>query len=356
MRAGWIWERDASFVRASLGLALAPLGWIYGAAAGLHRGLYRSGLLRPRQLGAAVVSVGNLVVGGTGKTPLAAWVAAGLRDRGHRVVLASRGYGRRDRAAVRVVSDGERVSQSLDRAGDEPMLLAAQLPGVPVMVGRDRGLLGLRAQSAFGAEVLVLDDGFQHHRLRRDIEVVSFDGGAGFGNARCLPLGPLRESARALQAAHAVAVVDGPLSEVDEARLRARAPRALRIEARRQPVSLRALGADSDTAPEVLRGLELGMLAGIAHPAGFRRTLERLGARVIAERCFPDHHRYRARDLRGLSEQAPLWITTEKDAPKILPRFVTPSDLRVLRIRLVVEDALRVLDWLEARLAQRLSR
>ena len=353
LRADWIWGRDTSL---SLRAALAPLGWLYGAAAGLHRGLYRSGLLRARELGIGVVSVGNLVVGGTGKTPLAAWVAAGLRDRGHRVVLASRGYGRRDRAGVRVVSDGRHVKESLITAGDEPLLLAAQLPGVPVMVGRDRGLLGLRAQSAFGADVLVLDDGFQHHRLRRDVEVVSFDGGEGFGNARCLPLGPLREFPRALGAAHAVVVVDGPLREVDEARVRARVPQALRIEARRQPESLRALGSGEVEAPECLMGREVGVLAGIARPAGFRRTLEALGARVIAERYFPDHHRYRAADLRGLSEQASLWITTEKDAPKILPRFAVGSDLRVLRIRLVVEGEAGVLDWLESRLAQRESR
>lgn len=356
MRADWLWRRDEGPVRAALRGALSPLGWLYGGGAGLHRGLYRSGLLRARKLGVGVVSVGNLVVGGTGKTPLAGWVASGLRDRGLRVALASRGYARRDRERVRVVSDGRRVRETLSVAGDEPLLLAAQLPGVPVLVGRDRGLLGLRAQAAFGIDVLVLDDGFQHHRLQRDVEVVSFDGGQGFGNGHCLPLGPLREFPAALCAAHAVTVVDGPLPEADETRLRACAPDALRIEARRRPASLRALGGGAGEAPENLRDRDVGLLAGIANPSAFRRTLEALGARVVAERRFPDHHRYRASDLRGIVREAPLWVTTEKDASKLLPRFVKGSDVRVLSITLEVEDASRVLDWLEARIAQRARR
>ena len=356
MRADWIWRRGDGAARAALRGALSPLGWLYGSAAGLHRALYHSGLLRARKLGVGVVSVGNLVVGGTGKTPLAGWVAAGLRDRGLRVALASRGYARRDREGVRIVSDGLRVREALSVAGDEPLLLAAQLPGVPVLVGRDRGLLGLRSQAAFGIEVLVLDDGFQHHRLQRDVEVVSFDGGHGFGNGHCLPLGPLREFRSAMRAADAVAVVDGPLAEAEEAQLRGCAPDAFRIKAQRSPTSLRPLGGGESAEPDSLRDREVGLLSGIANPSAFRRTLEALGARVVAERRFPDHHRYRASDLHGIVGEAPLWVTTEKDASKLLPRFVEGSDVRVLGITLEVENASRVLDWLEARLAQRASR
>ena len=356
VRAEWLWQREPGVTQAVVGAVLSPLGWLYGGMAGFHRGLYRTGWLRARRLGLGVVSIGNLVVGGTGKTPLAAWVAAGLRDRGHRVVLASRGYGRRDRAALRVVSDGRRIAESLATAGDEPMLLAAQLPGVPVMVGRDRALLGLRAQTAFDADVLVLDDGFQHHRLQRDVEIVSFDGVSGFGNSRCLPLGPLREFPHALSVAHAVAVVDGPLREAEEEALRKRSPDALRIQAWRRPESLRTLDGGERQEPASLRGRAVGLLAGIARPSGFRRTLEALGAEVVAERHFPDHHRYRASDLSGLSNDALTWVTTEKDAAKILPRFAAGVDLRVLCIRVAVDAETRVLDWLESCLAQRDSR
>jgi tetraacyldisaccharide 4'-kinase len=117
---------------------------------------------------------------------------------------------------VEVVSDGRFVHGTRGHAGDEPMLLAAQAPGVPVLVGRDRGLVGLRAISAFGAEVIVLDDGFQHHRLHRDVDVLTFDGGLGLGNRRVLPRGPLRERSARSRARDAIGVVDGPLPERDE--------------------------------------------------------------------------------------------------------------------------------------------
>ena len=190
MRVPWLEEREESFARKLALAPLVPVSWLYGAAAGAHRRFARSGA---RRLSAHVVSVGNLVVGGTAKTPLAAWLAAGLRRRGRKVVLASRGYGGAGREPVQIVSDWRHVLSLASSAGDEPMLLAAQAPGVPVLVGRDRGLVGLRALAAFDADVLVLDDGFQHHRLHRDLDVLSFDGHLGFGNRAVLPRGPLRE-------------------------------------------------------------------------------------------------------------------------------------------------------------------
>ena len=124
-----------------------------------------------------VISVGNLGVGGTGKTPTAAWLAAGLQRRGYRVVLASRGYARKGREPILTVSDGRFLHATVEQAGDEPFVLAAHAPGVPVLVGSDRALVGQRALSAHGAEILVLDDGFQHHRLERDLDVIVCDGG-----------------------------------------------------------------------------------------------------------------------------------------------------------------------------------
>lgn len=349
MRAAWLEQRDESWQR-RLGLApLAPLGWLYGGVAALHRGLFAHGLRGRRRLASRVVSVGNLVVGGAGKTPLAAWIAAGLHGRGHKVVLASRGHRRQDAAPIRIVSDGRRIQPRQHTAGDEPVLLAAHAPGVPVLVGRDRGLVGLRALSAFDADVLVLDDGFQHHRLARDVDLVTFDGALGFGNGRVLPRGPLREPARALRGADAVAAVDGPLAADDESRVRALAPKAHRIQAARRPLSLRPLAGGPDQGLVRLAGLRVGMLAGTALPESFRRTLEGLGAEVVAERIFPDHHPYQASDLRGL-DAASVWITTEKDALKIVPWWVGVADLRVLRITLEVDHPGRTLDWLESQL------
>ena len=235
----WFAIRQESPARRAALLPLDALSLVYGAGARLHRELYARGWRRPARLSCRVVSVGNLVVGGSGKTPLAAWIAAELRRRGHRVVLASRGFGRRGREAVEVVSDGRHVLSTAERAGDEPLLLAAHAPGVPVLVGRDRAVVGLRAVSAFGCQVLVLDDGFQHHRLARDLDLVACDGGSGLGNGRLLPRGPLREPLSALARAHGIAVVDGPLPPEDEAAIASAAPSARRFRARRVPAAAR---------------------------------------------------------------------------------------------------------------------
>ena len=346
LRASWIQEREQRWPRRLALAPLLPLGWLVGGAASLHRALYERGLLQRRGLAAHVISVGNLVAGGAGKTPLAAWIAQGLAARGHRVVLASRGYGRSDRGAVRVVSDGRQLSPSLARLGDEPVLLAGQLPGVPVMVGRDRGLVGLRALAAHGAEVLVLDDGFQHHRLARDVDLVCFDGAFGLGSAAVMPRGPLREFPGVLRRADAIAVIDGPLRAPDRQRVTGLAPEARWLQATRHPVSVVPLGGGPALPLTALEGQRLGMLAGIGLPAAFRRSLEALGVGVVAERIFPDHHRYRARDLVGLARGARRWITTEKDALKILPRWAGEAEVLVLRSGLRVDAPEDVLDWL----------
>ncbi len=350
MQPRWLRERDESLARQ---LALAPLdvaSWCYASAAWLHRAAAERGLTRARRLAAHVVSVGNLVVGGTAKTPLAAWLAAQLRRRGRKVALASRGYGRPGGEPVEVVSDGRFVHGTAATAGDEPMLLAAQAPGVPVLVARDRGLAGLRAISAFGADVIVLDDGFQHHRLERDVDVLTFDGSLGLGNRRVLPRGPLREPLGALARAEAIGVVDGPLPERDERVLAWRAPRAYRFATRRRPSALRPLAGGAALPLADLSGERVGLLAAVARPDSVRRTLEQLGAQVVAERLFRDHHRYAAVDLANLADEVPRWITTEKDAVKLIPAWAGRARIDVLAIELAVDAPEALLDWLEARL------
>jgi tetraacyldisaccharide 4'-kinase len=356
MRARWLQEDARGPVQ---GLALAPLlpvSWLYGLVASIHRGVYERGILRATQLPCHVVSVGNLGVGGSGKTPTAAWLAAALHARGHRVVLASRGYGRRGGDEVRVVSDGRFVRERVERVGDEPLLLAAHAPGVPVLVGRDRALAGWRALSAFGAEVLVLDDGFQHHRLHRDLDLVLFDGATGLGRGGCLPHGPKREPAGALRSAHALGVVDGPLPERDEERISQLAPDAFRFRAHRRPRVLRGLSGGQPCDPASLAERSVGLLSGLGRPGGLRRTVEALGARVVAQRSFGDHHRYRPSNLTGLADEAPLWVTTEKDALKIPASWARGADIRVLTIALEVDDARSFLDWIELRLREKPDR
>jgi tetraacyldisaccharide 4'-kinase len=342
--------REESLARRARLLPLAPLGGLWALGATLHRWVYDVGLLRRRRLPCRVVSVGSLLAGGAGKTPTAAWLASGLARRGRAAVLGSRGYGRRDRRGPRVVSDGRALLGAVGTAGDEPLVLAVRAPGVPVLVDRDRVRLGWRALGGFGAQVLVLDDGFQHHRLARDLDVLLLDGGLGLGNRRCLPRGPLREPLSALRRAHALGVVDGPLPEGDEALLARLAPDVFRFVARRRALALRPLGGGRREPAEWLRGRRVGMLCGLARPASLRGTLEGLGARVVAERSFRDHHAYRRADLRGLADEAPLWITTEKDAVKLQRPWAGDADVRVLGVGLEVEDPERLLRWLEERL------
>jgi tetraacyldisaccharide 4'-kinase len=312
----------------------------YGLAAAWHRGVYARGWCRAGQLPCVVVSIGNLVVGGSAKTPLAAAVATLLRDAGERVALASRGYGREGGGGIEVVSDGRHIRSSSARAGDEPWLLAGLVPGVPVLVGRDRRQVGLRAISAFATEVLVLDDGFQHHRLAREVSLVCVDARGGFGNQRVLPAGPLREPAAALAAADAFVIVDGELSTADRALLERHAGAAPRFSARRSPERLWELATREARAMTLLEGREIGLLSAIARPAALRHTVSNLGARIVAERHFRDHHRYRPQDVDGLAKEASLWVTTEKDAMKLRTDWFVGVTVVVLGIDLVFEDPL----------------
>ncbi len=323
---------------------------LYGLVARLHRLAYQRGWSSRRALACKVISVGNLVSGGAGKTPTAAWVAAALRIRGHRVALASRGYGGGGRDAVQVVSDGRYVRARTEGVGDEAMLLAALAPGVPVLVGARRDLVGQRAVAAFDAHILVLDDGFQHHRLARDVDLVTVHGSAGFGNRRLLPRGPLRERFEALRCADAIGVVDGPLCEADSALLDEFAPEARRFEVERVATHTRPLAGGEPAPVETLAGRSVGLLCGIARPASFRETVEAMGVRVAAERSFADHHVYRAADLKGLADDAPLWLTTEKDSGKLLPRWAQGVELLVLSLETRVREPEAFLDWLEDRL------
>jgi len=354
---GWLWERSNDSLES---LLLAPVGvasWVYGAGARLRRAARAVGLPRARRLDCCVISVGSPVVGGAGKTPTAAWIAARLHARGHAVALATRGHGGRRRRGVQVLADRTGLIGDPVGVGDEALVLCSHAPGVPVLVARDRWLAGLHAIATFDTRVLVLDDGLAHHRLTRDVELVTLDAAAGFGNGAVLPRGPLREPLGGIHRIDAVGVVDGTLVAEDERRVSAWAPAARRYAARRQPESVRALASDAMDPASSLDGLEVGVLCGVARPDGFVRTVAGTGARVVARRTLPDHHRYRETDLAGLTSEAKVWITSEKDAVKILPSWLRGLDLRVLRVELEVDDPAGLLDWLERRIgATRLER
>ena len=338
----------------------------YGAGAWAHRAFMRKTSAERGRLACAVVSVGGLTVGGAGKTPFAARLALGLHLRGWRVVLASRGYRGSSTLPVSVVSDGSHIHSNVAHAGDESFVLAAHAPGVPVLVGRDRRVVGHHAVSAFDAQIVILDDGFQHHRLARDLDIVCIDGPGGFGNRRLLPAGPLRESIATLRYADWLCVIDGGSDEeaslgegLREAKIVGHHERSGReiVWAHRRPLELVSIDQSRQLPLDFLRGQRVGLLSGVARPAFVRRTLEGLGARVVVERRFRDHHAYTPKDCRDLDHSKLMWITTEKDALKILPEWLGEDTLWVLRIEVEIDEEDAVLDRLEARLrsAGRLS-
>jgi len=352
-RAAWRFVRDESFGRK---LGLAPL--ILPATVPAVRSFARTVAHRrrkgrvprsDRRFSGSTLSVGQLVDGDGGADLLAAWVAVGLRRRGRKVALACFGP-RRSSESVAVVSDGRFVLERVESCGALALHLAAHAPGVPVLAGYDPALVGWRALSAFGADVLVMHDGFRFHGFHRDLDVVCLDGFLGLGNRWTRPRGPLRELVRALGRAHCVGSVDAPLPGPDAAQVERFAPEAHRFEARRSPSSLCALRGGKPESPQSLRGREVGLLAARDDAAPLRRQVESLGAEIVAERLYSDHHRFRPRNLRGLARRSPLWVVPESDATMIQAPWARGTSIRVLRTRIDVVDGSDWLDWIDARL------
>ncbi len=286
-----------------------------------------------------MISVGNLAVGGAGKTPVVLAIAGRLIGTGRRPAVLSRGYGA-TRNDDRVVSDGERVLLDAAGGGDEPVLLARRLPGLRVLCGPDRARLAARAV-ALGADVLLLDDGFQHRRLGRDLDVVVLDASNPWGNGHCLPFGPNREPPSALRRAglvwltHADRAAPGDLGALRELAVRTtgRPP----VESRHAPRDLADGRLERFFPLAEISGRRVGLLTGVARPDSVRRTVESLGASVVATFEFPDHHRFtegRVRDAVDDSSRAggELLVTTEKDAVRLPEGVVGDPRIRALRI------------------------
>jgi tetraacyldisaccharide 4'-kinase len=288
---------------ASGALFLAPLGWIYGAFNALRRRFYDHGILRRHGVGCPVVVVGNLTVGGTGKTPLVAWLALALAQQGYRVGIVARGYGSGARAPRLVTPHS-----SWREVGDEPLLLARSTACITA-VGVDRVAAG-RLLSAQGCEVVVSDDGLQHLRLAADYRIVVVDGARGFGNGRLLPAGPLREPIAALGRADAV-VVNGVARP--ELLLRGANLQALRVAMQLVPQEAVALLGGAHRALGEFAQTRVHAVAGIGNPARFFRMLRGIGLDIV-EHAFADHHPLLAADLK-FEDDLPV-LMTEKDAVK----------------------------------------
>ena len=327
---------EAKYLRLVRGEARGPLASLARLGLGSIAGGYRLGvggrnLLFDRgwkathRVGVPVVSVGNITLGGTGKTPAVEWVARWFRSREKRVAILSRGY-------------GDLANTGMN---DEGRVLEENLPDVPHLQGRDRVALARLAEEELASEVLVLDDGFQHRRLGRDLDLVLLDALDPFGLGRIFPRGLLREPVQSLKRAGAVVLSRADL--VDEATRVAIRTQAERVagplpwaEARHGPRDLIDAAGGSFPLAE-LTARKVAAFCGIGNPEGFRRTLANLGVDVVDFRVFPDHHAYTAADVASLGDWvrtngADLALTTQKDSVKLRTPRLGPSPLRALRI------------------------
>ena len=321
---------------------LAPLAAVYGGAVALRGWLYDRDWIRIDRLPVPVVSVGNLSVGGTGKSPMVALVARALADGGARPAIVSRGYGGAYDGAARVVSDGRGIIESALEVGDEPVMLARWLDGVPVIVSHRRGDGGRLAVGSLRAGCVVLDDGFQHRSLARALDLLLLDGAEPFGNLRLLPAGPLREPVSAMRRAGAIVITrserSNPAALGEIARQAARfCPAAPIFHARSRPAALVDLHRGEPLPLETLRGRRVVCFAGIARPERFFQDVEATGAVLTKTVPFGDHHRFSAADLSSLAADAAaadLILTTEKDGARLAGTDGSRELTRLFALRL----------------------
>jgi len=300
-------------------LPLSLLSLIYGAGVGIRLKGVKS--CEKNALPGFTVSIGNLTAGGTGKTPATCMLAEWARVEGYNAAVLSRGYGGKKRAKVTIVSDGNNILAGPEQAGDEPYLMANRLPGVPVIIAKDRYLAGLLAIDRFKSSFFILDDGYQHLRLKRDLDLLLLDAASPFGNGRLLPRGPLREPVSEIARADAVILtragsLAGPKEVFNDHKGLFKDKPLFMCDHLPDKVVFPAENISLD--PSFLKGKRVVAFAGIARPDFFRDTLVSLGAYIVSFRVFPDHHAFSRHDIGGLREErdksgADLLITTEKD-------------------------------------------
>lgn len=292
---------------------LLPLSWLFGFVAGLRRHLYRIGIFRSKRVGAPVVVIGNINVGGSGKTPVVIAVVEALRAAGHRPGVVSRGYGALV-PGVRVLREGD----SADAVGDEPGLMRER--GIPVAIGPDRVRAATGLLYTHKVDVIVADDGLQHYRLARACEVVVIDGRRRFGNGALLPAGPLREPVSRLSSVDVV-LTSGP-------------PVAGEYGFRLIPDACVRL-SDGETRPlRSFRGVRVHAVAGIGDPRRFFDMLARQGV-YVTPHPLPDHHRFRGDELQ-FGDDLPV-LVTEKDAVKC--RGMAPTETWMVTVKAHLDPA-----------------
>lgn len=326
---------------------------VYGGAVSLRGALYSRGVLRVKKLPKPVIGIGNLTVGGTGKTPAVIMMAEMLLAMGKKPVILSRGYKREGGAASAIVSDGK--SLLLDRlyAGDEPYMMAKRFKGIPIVVGSNRFVSGMLVLDRFEVDAFILDDAFQRIQLYRDLNILLIDSKNPFGNGYLLPRGILREPIEAAERADLIILTK---CESEGVTIPPQIPNHIPIAIATTTVSkLTGVSRGENQPIDMIKGKRVAAFCGIASPESFKESLKLLGAEVILFRSFPDHYNYSSKDIIGLifeakGKGADYLLTTEKDAVKLSPHIGTTIpllfvsiEMKLLRGDSLLEGSLRSL-------------
>jgi tetraacyldisaccharide 4'-kinase len=324
-----------------LGALLFFLSLVYGVLVRLRIGAYAAGIFRTKELPCRVISVGNITLGGTGKTPAVINIAGLMQQHGRLPLVLSRGYGRKDESATTVVSDGASLFLDPAAAGDEPSLIANRLARVPVVVGSDRYRAGTFAIGRFHPDCIILDDGFQHIRLARGLNIVLIDASDPFGRGMLFPAGILREPLSALERADVIVItrVEQAADVVPLKETIRRYTTARIFTARYSPRDLVDAATGETRLLTALNGAAVFAFAGIARPGSLTSLLVSLGAVVKGTAWYPDHHPYTKSDLARVIQSAvdsgaTMVVTTEKDSIRL--KGMAPEGVWALRIDLEV--------------------
>ncbi|MCX7981284.1 MAG: tetraacyldisaccharide 4'-kinase [Syntrophales bacterium] len=328
-----IWKRNTP---GFAGILLSPLSAIYGFIVRLRNYLYDKKCLPIYQLPCPVISVGNLTVGGTGKTPMTILISRIIKEAGFRPAVVSRGYKGKGGEKVKIVSTEKEVLLPPEIAGDEPVMMAKKLRGIPVITGKDRVQAGRQAWRRFYPDCIVCDDAFQHRRLHRDLDILLLNAHRPFGNGRLLPAGPLREPKTSVSRAHLIGAIkkgaDTTAPDICPA-----------FTARMVKTALFLPTTEEKRLPKILRGKRVFAFAGIADPEHFLHLLKEEEAEVVRFLAFPDHYGYTKKDVEqlretALSERCEFTCTTEKDAVKIAHLTSVIPNLAVLQVEIEIEE------------------
>jgi tetraacyldisaccharide 4'-kinase len=335
---------EESFCKRFLLFPLYLISLLYHFLIQLRYTLYKTGILKSYNLPCRVISIGNITMGGTGKTPTVIYLAQLFKGKGLKTAVLSRGYKGKSSEKIAVVSDGERILLSPEDAGDEPFLLSKALPGVPIIIGRDRVHSGRYAIERFSPEIVLLDDGFHHLKLRRDADILLIDLYYGFGNGHLLPRGVLREPLIHLNRAHLFLLTkraDSKDDQVIKNKIISFKPDAQIFFASYEIKYVTPLGEGKEIDRNHLKEKKVLALSGIANPHYFSYLLRQEGMSVIEEWRLPDHHCYTSRDVSKLSaylNRVDFIVTTAKDSTKMDKENFKNLPILVLEIMLKIHD------------------